>query len=79
MLQHTKEITCKEKMNLYEEYIKECLNADRGAAVALLVTDSEMVHIVVQPNNGVDTDDEVDEGTNEEERILIEKCVSLTE
>jgi hypothetical protein len=38
----------------------------------------ETVHMVTHPNEGVEADDEIDEGVNEE-HVSIDKCISLTE
>jgi hypothetical protein len=43
-------------MKLDEQAIQECLNKDNDAPL-LQLTDSEMVHILLHPNKGADTDD----------------------
>jgi hypothetical protein len=75
LLQYPKEETCEEMMKLDEEVIKECLNVANNAPVILQLIDSETVHMVTHPNKGVDTDDEINAGTNEE-HISTDKCIS---
>jgi hypothetical protein len=77
MLYQKKEVTCEEKMKLDEEAVEECLNADSDASVVFQLTDCEIVHMVMHPNKGVDMDDDIDEGTNDEEYISIDRCVSF--
>jgi hypothetical protein len=55
--------------------IQECLNIHINAPVALQLTDSETVHMVMCPNKGVDIT-EINEGTNEKEHISTDKCIS---
>lgn len=65
-------------MNLDEEATEECLNVDTGNPVVLQQTGSGTVHMIMHPNRGVDSDEEIDERANEE-HILIDKSISLTE
>jgi hypothetical protein len=65
-------------MKLDEETIEGCLNVDSDSSVVLQLTNSEIVHMVLHPDKGVDIDDETEEGTNEE-HTSIDKCIGLTE
>jgi hypothetical protein len=66
-------------MKLDEEAAEECLNVDNGTHVVLQLADSEIVHMFMHSNKGVDNDDQIDEGTNKEEHISIDKSINLTE
>jgi hypothetical protein len=65
-------------MKLNEEVIQECLNADSDAPAVFQLTGSETVHMIMHPNKSADTDDDSDKGTDEENCISIDKCISLT-
>jgi hypothetical protein len=79
VLPYAKEVTCEDKMKLYEEPIKGLLKTDGDAPVVFQLTDGETVHTAMHPNKGTDTHNRIDEGTNAKEHISIGKCDSLTE
>jgi hypothetical protein len=58
-----KEVTSGEEMKLDAQAVEECLNVHNSGPVVLHLTDSEIVHMVMHPKEGVDTGDEIDEGT----------------
>jgi hypothetical protein len=66
-------------MKLVEEATEECLNVGSDSPVVLQLTDSEIFHMAVRPNKGIDADDEIGEKADEEENFFTDKCISLTE
>lgn len=62
------------KTKLDEETIQECFSVDNDAAAVLQLTDSEIAHMVIHPNKGTDTGDEIGEGTSE--HTSTDKCMT---
>jgi hypothetical protein len=79
LLKYTKELICEEVKLLDEEAVEECLNVGNDAAVALQLSGSVIVDNIMHCDRGSNTDDDDNKVENEEEKISVDKCISLTE
>jgi hypothetical protein len=56
LLKYAKELACEEAKLLDDEAVWEGLNVDNDAPVALQLTDSEIIDILMQPDRGSNDD-----------------------
>jgi hypothetical protein len=59
LLKYAKELTCKEAKLLGEAAVEERLNIDNDPSVDLELTYGEIVDIVMRPDRGSNTDDDI--------------------